>query len=73
MPGCFVVTTEFRDAADIQSKTLGFDPAIVWVPHPVQNRTPSELERMAEDCMEDVLALIQGGAQARKRGAPGEA
>lgn len=28
---------------------------IVWVPHPVQNRTPEELERMADDAIDAVL------------------
>ena len=28
---------------------------IVWVPHPVQNRSPGELEQMAEDALEAIL------------------
>ena len=28
---------------------------IVWVPHPVQNRTPEELAQMADDALEAVL------------------
>ena len=39
VPGCFVVTTEFEQAADSQSRSIGFEPAIVWTPHPIQNRT----------------------------------
>ena len=50
-----MATTAFRDAASFQIPSLGFEPEIVWVPHPVQNRRPEELERMAEDALEAVL------------------
>ena len=29
IPGVSIVTTEFSDAVDVQSKALGFDPAVV--------------------------------------------
>ena len=47
VPGCFVITTEFEAAARSQSRPLGFESASVWVPHPIQNRTASELEELA--------------------------
>jgi hypothetical protein len=62
VPGCFVVTTEFREAAKQQASTLGFEPAIVWVPHPIQNRTSAELERIAEESIESILAAITAPA-----------
>ncbi len=52
------MTKEFRDAADKQSRSLGFEPGILWVPHPIQNRTPAELEQIAEDSIEPILGLI---------------
>lgn len=58
VPGCFVVTTEFRDAAAAQWRSLGFEPAIVWVPHPIQNRTAEELERIADDAIADILSAL---------------
>lgn len=58
LPGCFVVTTEFESAVDAQSKTLGFQPAIVWLEHPIQNRTDDELESLARDAMDDILSAI---------------
>lgn len=58
VPGCFIVTTEFEDAAAVQSHALGFAPAIAWAPHPIQNRTPQELQKIAEDVMDEVLNLI---------------
>lgn len=58
MPGLLVATTAFRDAAAFQIRSLGFDPAIVWVPHPVQNRTAEEVERMAADALQPVLRAL---------------
>lgn len=58
VPGTFVVTTEFRDAAEVQSKALGYRPGIVWVPHPIQNRTRDELREIAEAAIERVIEMI---------------
>ena len=53
-----MVTEEFQDAASIQCKSLGFEPAIYWMPHPVQNRTPEELRQMAKEAAEGVLEMM---------------
>ena len=53
-----VATTEFIDAAAVQSKALGTDPAYVFVPHPVQDRTDEEMRKMADDHLEAILALL---------------
>jgi hypothetical protein len=53
-----VITTEFQHAAQVQSQALGFEPGIVWAPHPVQNRTSEELSQLAEDLVDDVLAML---------------
>lgn len=58
IPGISVVTTEFRDAITAQSLALGFEPAIVYVPHPIQNRTAEELRKIADDIIEPALALL---------------
>lgn len=42
----------------MQSKALGTDPAYVFVPHPVQDRTDAELQKMADDHLEAILALL---------------
>jgi hypothetical protein len=59
IPGVSIVTTEFTDAVDVQSKALGFDPAVVYVPHPIQNRTREELARIADDAIAPLLKLLQ--------------
>ena len=62
IPGVSIVTTEFSDAVDVQSKALGFDPAVVYVPHPIQNRTPEELAALADQTIEPALALLRSPA-----------
>jgi hypothetical protein len=59
IPGVSIVTTEFSDAVDVQSKALGFDPAVVYVPHPIQNRTPEELAALADQVIDPALALLR--------------
>ncbi|MBL8384750.1 MAG: hypothetical protein JNM90_16830 [Burkholderiales bacterium] len=62
VPGVSVVTTGFTDAVATQSQALGFEPAIVYVPHPIQNRTAAELDRIADDAVEAALALLTAPA-----------
>ena len=58
LPGVSLVTTEFRDAVAVQSRALGFDPAIVFVPHPIQNRTAAELAALADAALEPALQCL---------------
>jgi hypothetical protein len=58
IPGGFVASEEFVEAASAQAKSLGFDPHKVFVPHPIQDRTDEEMQRLAEQAFEDVLGLI---------------
>lgn len=58
LPGVSVVTTEFRDAVAVQSRALGFEPAVVYVPHPVQNRTAAELAAVADAVIDSALARL---------------
>jgi hypothetical protein len=61
LPSVMVATTEFRAAATAQAKALGFQPAIVFVPHPVQDRTDGELRAMADAAIDSLLARLQSG------------
>jgi hypothetical protein len=61
IPGVTVVTTGFTDAVEVQSRAMGFEPAVVFTPHPIQNRTADELKKIADDAIEPVLALLQSG------------
>ena len=58
IPGVTVVTTGFVDAVDMQANALGFDPAVIYVPHPIQNLTHEELMRIADDIIEPALGKL---------------
>lgn len=57
--GVSIITTEFRDAVEVQSRALGFKPAVVYTPHPIQNRSADELKQIADDVIERALKLLQ--------------
>ena len=52
------MTTEFVDGVTAQSDALGFEPAVVYVPHPIQNRTKAEVEEIADRAFGEVMALL---------------
>ncbi|MFT5509583.1 MAG: hypothetical protein ACI89J_002670 [Hyphomicrobiaceae bacterium] len=62
IPSVGIATTEFQQAAEAQAKALGTDPAYVFVPHPIQDRTNDELHALADDYLDEML---QGLTKAR--------
>ena len=58
VPGGFVASTEFIEAAKAQAESLGFDPHKVFVTHPIQDRTDEEMQQLAEDAFEEILAMV---------------
>jgi hypothetical protein len=58
LPGVFVASTEFVDAADAQAAALGFDPARVFVAHPIQDRTDEEMAALADAAVEEILLAL---------------
>ena len=54
----FVASTEFVDAARAQASALGFDPARVFVAHPIQDRTDEELAALADGAVDEILATL---------------
>jgi hypothetical protein len=58
VPGGFVASTEFVEAARAQAESLGFDSYKVFVNHPIQDRTDEEMQQLAEDAFDQVLAMI---------------
>lgn len=61
IPGVFVATVEFEDGARAQARALGADPAAVYVPHPIQDRTDAELVAIADTAFEEIVAKLVGG------------
>jgi len=62
IPGAMIATTEFEDAANKQGTAIGFMPGIVYVPHPIQNRTAEELKEIAADAIAPILDKITADA-----------
>ena len=61
VPGVFVASAEFVQAAVAQSESLGFpDVARVFTPHPIQDRTDDEMRAYAEAAYDAVIAAITG-------------
>jgi hypothetical protein len=60
VPSVFVASSEFVDAAVAQARALGADPASVFVPHPIQDRTDDELRALADGAVDDVVRAVSG-------------
>jgi len=58
LPGVFVASAEFVAAAAAQASALGFDPARVFVSHPIQDRTDDELRALADAAIDEALGWL---------------
>ena len=58
IPGVGIASTEFIQAAQMQSKSLGFDPAMVFVAHPIQDRSDAEMRALAENALPEILRRL---------------
>ena len=56
--GAFIASTEFIEAAAAQSASLGVEPASIFVPHPIQDRTDDEMRALADAAFEEVLSKV---------------
>jgi hypothetical protein len=61
VPGVMVASTEFVDAATAQARALGADPARVFVPHPIQDRTDDEMRALADGAVEEIVQALTSG------------
>ena len=62
VPGVFIASSEFIDAADAQARSLGApDLRRVFVAHPIQDRTDEELRALADLAIDDVIAAVTTG------------
>ena len=62
MPGVFLASSVFVDAAEAQAKALGVSTARVFVAHPIQDRTDEEMRAMAEAAVDDLVAQLITGS-----------
>jgi len=60
VPTVYVASLEFREAGAAQARALGFEPASVFVDHPIQDRTDGEMRALAEGAVEEVISQLTG-------------
>ena len=53
-----IATTAFEGAYQAQAEILGFEPRVVYVSHPIQNRTEAEVRALADDAVDRIVAAI---------------
>ena len=58
LPGVGIASSEFIQAAAAQSQSLGFDPAMVFVAHPIQDRSDDELRALADQALPAILQRL---------------
>ena len=58
IPGVGIASGEFVQAAALQAKALGMEPAMVFVAHPIQDRSDAELRALADAALEEVVRRI---------------
>lgn len=62
LPGVFVASVQFVEAAEAQSQALGFPTvARVFTPHPIQDRTDDEMIAYANAAIGEIVAAITAG------------
>ena len=54
----FVASREFVSAAAAQSEALGFPAPVVFVEHPIQDRTDDEMRSLADAALAQLLAAL---------------
>jgi hypothetical protein len=60
LAGVYVASAEFKEAGKSQARALGYDPAAVYVPHPIQDRTDDEMRAIAREALGEILKAIGG-------------
>jgi hypothetical protein len=58
LPGVGVASSEFVQAAAMQAKSLGVDPAMVFVAHPIQDRSDDELRALADAALPGIVQRL---------------
>ncbi len=58
IPGVGVASTEFIPAAAAQAKSLGFDAHMVFVQHPIQDRSDEEMRELAEAAYVEIVSRV---------------
>jgi hypothetical protein len=60
IPGVFVASNVFHDAAQKQGEALGFQPERLFVEHPIQDRTDDEMATIADKAVDALIEKLTG-------------
>lgn len=63
LPSVLIASVEFASAAEVQGRALGTEPAVVYVPHPIQSRRDDEMAALADEHVDQVLAALVAGGE----------
>lgn len=58
IPGVFVASDRFSQAADAQGQALGMHPRRVLTAHPIQQRTDEEMRALAEAAFDEIVGAL---------------
>ena len=59
IPSMFIASDQFVEAAEVQSKSLGFPAASrVFTPHPIQDRSDDEMITYADVAFDQILDAL---------------
>ena len=61
VPSVGVASSEFVGAAEAQARSLGFDAAMIFVQHPIQDRTNAEMQTLADQAFADIMDRLCDG------------
>ena len=54
----FVASEQFVSARQAQADALGADPLVVWLPHPIQDRTDDEIVAYADGAIDAIVSAL---------------
>ena len=64
VPTVTFCTHPFRTLALMRRSSLGLaNLPIVWLPHPMMNKTPAEIEELADQVLDETVRLLMHGEQ----------
>jgi|TARA_B100001079_G_scaffold220307_1_gene196068 hypothetical protein len=58
VPGVFVASGPFEEAAEVQARALGLAVRRVFVEHPIQDRTDEEMSALADDAVDALVEAL---------------
>lgn len=61
VPSVLIASEEFTSAVEAQRASLGTLPAVIYVPHPIQSRSDSEMRALADTFFDAAIGSLLVG------------